>query len=377
MKHFFNIPPFTSPPPGGRLGEGFILLGRLGRGLLFILLVLFVSCDRQERTDQGHTSACWIYAMCACIEHESVLNGDSVALSRQWLLARHLQEQTEQLFTTIHGHDSSPAVSISSPRGEAGRGLITTRGVGPEALRLIQDYGLVPYHFEETMVNNSRVMERKLTLLARQSRDMSTLRQRMAEILPSFSFAMPPVEDGWHASPASFYYLSMRYTPQQFAESLMYWIHYRWYAPPMVLTSSQRPSATVPDGSLPSKASGLSYVLNEPDNYGGHKYICASLPDILQRVKAALRQGHAVYWEYGEGHRSGHAVAIVGLQRDKSGKKLLLCLNSYGSRWGDKGYFTVTLEQFLKTTCNVGIPSSPLTFQNADSPCSFSSCRPR
>ena len=344
--------------------------------MLFILLVLLISCDRQERTDQGHTSACWIYAMCACIEHESVRSGDSVALSRQWLLARHLQEQTEQLFTTIHGHDSSPAVSISSPKGEAGRGLreITTRGVGPEALRLIQDYGLVPYHFEETMVNNSRVLERKLTLLARQSRNMSTLRQRMAEILPSFSFAMPPVEDGWHASPASFYYLSMRYTPQQFAESLMYWIHYRWYAPPTSLIipataltsnhpssinshpSSSRPSATVPDGSLRSKASGLSYVLNEPDNYGGHKYICASLPDILQRVKAALRQGHAVYWEYGEGHRSGHAVAIVGLQKDKNGKKLLLCLNSYGSRWGDKGYFTVTQEQFLKTTCNVGIP---------------------
>ena len=318
--------------------------------MLFILLVLLVSCDRQERTDQGHTSACWIYAMCACIEHESVRSGDSVALSRQWLLARHLQEQTEQLFTTIH------TVQRPSPKGEAGRGLITTRGVGPEALRLIQDYGLVPYHFEETMVNNSRVMERKLTLLAQQSRDMSTLRQRMAEILPSFSFAMPPVEDGWHASPASFYYLSMRYTPQQFAESLMYWIHYRWYAPPMVLTSSHRPSATVPDGSLPSTPLGFSYVLNDPDNYGGHKYICASLPDILQRVKAALRQGHAVYWEYGEGHRSGHAVAIVGLQRDKNGKELLLCLNSYGSRWGDKGYFTVTPEQFLKTTCNVGIP---------------------
>ena len=338
----------------------------------FFCLLFFFSCDRQERTDQGHTSACWIYAMCACIEHESVLRGDSVALSRQWLLARHLQEQTEALFTALHGSPQSHTVQRPSPQGEAGRGL-STRGVGPEALRLIQDYGLVPYHFEETMVNNSRVMERKLTLLAQQSRDMSTLRQRVAEILPSFSFAMPPVEDGWHASPASFYFLSMRYTPQQFAESLLYWIHYRWYAPPTSLIippsalaphpSSHRPSATVPDGSLQSKASqvpsapsGSSYVLNDPDNYGGHKYICASLPDILQRVKAALRQGHAVYWEYGKHHRSSHAVAIVGLQKDKDGKDLLLCLNSYGSRWGDKGYFTVTPEQFLKTTSNVGIP---------------------
>ena len=348
--------------------------------LCIIILLFLSSCARQERTDQGHTSACWIYAMCACIEHESVLNGDSMALSRQWLLARHLQEQTEALFTSLHGSPSS--VKSTSPKGEAGRGLetgrgITTRGVGPEALRLIQDYGLVPYRFEETMVNNSRVMERKLTLLARQSRDIRNLRQRMAELLPSFSIAMPPVEDGWNASPASFYFYSMRYTPQQFAESLLYWIHYRWYAPPVSLIiprpsspvphpspllphpspllphpSPSRPPATVPDGS----PSGSSYLLNDPDNYGGHKYVCAALPDILQRVKAALRQGHAVYWEYGRGHRSGHAVAIVGLQKDKNGKELLLCLNSYGSRWGDKGYFTVTQEQFLKTTCNVGIP---------------------
>ncbi|MBQ1796541.1 MAG: hypothetical protein IIZ88_02065, partial [Prevotella sp.] len=65
-----------------------------------------------------------------------------------------------------------------------------------------------------------------------------------------------------------------------------------------------------------------------------------------------------VYWEYGRRHRSQHAVAIVGLQKDKNGKERLLCLNSYGTRWGDKGYFTVTPEQFLKTTCNVGIPES-------------------
>lgn len=313
---------------------------------IIVVLLLTISCQRQERTDQGHTSACWIYAMCACIEHESVLLGDSVALSRQWLLARHLQEQTEALFTSLHA-PSSQAVQLSSPKGEAGRGLITTRSVGPEALRLISDYGLVPYHFEETMVNNSRVMERKLTLLAQQSRDLRSLRQRMAEILPSFSIATPPVEDGWHASPASFYFYSMRYTPHQFAESLMYWIHFSWYAPPSSLIS--------PSSSLTPRPSS-TYVLDDPDNYGGHKYICAPLSDILRRVMQAVRKGHAIYWEYGKGHHSDHAVAIVGMKKDKKGRELLLCLNSYGSRWGDKGYFTVTQEEFLKTTCNVGIP---------------------
>lgn len=291
--------------------------------------------------------------MCACIEHESVLRGDSVALSRQWLLARHLQEQTEALFTSLH------AVQSTSPKGEAGRGL-TTRGVGPEALRLINDYGLVPYRFEETMVNNSRVMERKLVLLAQQSRDLRTLRQRMAELLPTFSIAMPPVKDGWNGSPASFYFYSMRYTPQQFAESLMYRIHYRWYAPPVCLTASKDGSRdgreSITGKNTEAEYYGKSLVLAEQDNYGGHKFICAPLDDILRRVMQALRQGHAVYWEYGKGHRSTHAVAIVGLQKDKNGKDLLLCLNSYGSHWGDKGHFAVTPEQFLKITCNVGIP---------------------
>ena len=348
-----------------RLGRGFPF--KLGGGFLLLFLMLLVSCDRQERTDQGHTSACWIYAMCACIEHESVRRGDSVALSRQWLLARHLQEQTEALFTTLHASLPS-SVKSTSPKGEAGRGILshgdagrgleglrlTTRGLGPEALRLINDYGLVPYQFEESMVNNSRVMERKLMLLAQQSRDMRTLRQRMAELLPSFSFAMPPVEEGWNGSPASFYFYSMRYTPQLFAESLMYWIHFHWYAPPMALIIPHSSSSySHPSTSLTPSP---SYVLDDPDNYGHHKYICASLEEILHRVMRALRQGHAVYWEYGRRHRSQHAVAIVGLQKDKSGKERLLCLNSYGTRWGDKGYFTVTPEQFLKTTCNVGIP---------------------
>lgn len=60
--------------------------------ILLIVLQLF-SCNKQEPTNQGRTSACWIYAMCACIEHEARHVGDSVVLSRQWLLARELEEQ--------------------------------------------------------------------------------------------------------------------------------------------------------------------------------------------------------------------------------------------------------------------------------------------
>ena len=85
------------------------------RAYIIILLIIlhFYSCNRQEPTNQGRTSACWIYAMCACIEHEARQVGDSVVLSRQWLLARELEEQA------LGGEE------------------IAIRNVGPEALRLI------------------------------------------------------------------------------------------------------------------------------------------------------------------------------------------------------------------------------------------------
>ena len=295
-----------------------------------LLFLVLASCGRQERTDQGRTSACWIYAMCACIEHEALLCGDSVALSRQWLMARELQQQAEELFRARNNGEDK---SLPAPD------RITMRGVGPEVLRLIDEYGLVPYSFEETMINNSRVAERKLSLLVEQSRDIATLRKRMLELLPDFSIASPLPEEGWGGNKTSFFYYSMRYTPQQFAESIMYRLHYDWYA-----YSDKYPI-------------GTEFVLDERDNYRGHRYQNADMETMLAKVMESLRLGHAVYWEYGKNHASSHAMAIVGLRKGKNGKVRLLCLNSYGSRWGEKGYCTVSLDSFRELTCNVGVVS--------------------
>lgn len=310
------------------------------------MLLLFASCGRQERTDQGRTSACWIYAMCACIEHEALLCGDSVALSRQWLMARELQQQAEELFLARNNGDNTRSRNngdeLRAQNNTDGKGLpamdyITMRGVGPEVLRLIDEYGLVPYSFEETMINNSRVAERKLSLLVEQTRDITTLRKRMRELLPDFSIASPLPEEGWGGNSTSFFYYSMRYTPQQFAESIMYRLHYDWYA-----YSKKYPI-------------GTKFVLDERDNYRRHRYQNADMETMLAKVMESLRQGHAVYWEYGKNHASSHAMAIVGLRKGKDGKDRLLCLNSYGSRWGEKGYCTVGLDSFRELTCNVGV----------------------
>lgn len=285
---------------------------------LSLLLVLVLSSCQERRAidDQGKTSACWVYAMLTCIEHESAMRGDSVQLSRQWLVARELEEQTEKAY---FGYQSGRVNHHS---------LISCRGVGPEVLQLIDRYGLVPYQNEKTEITKSSVLERKLSLLAGQAKSLEELREREKELLPQFSIT---------SRNGAFYYFSQRYTPHQFAESIMYCQRWRFYA------------------SVPYHTYGETFALEVPDNYNDHGYINMPMDSIETKVLASLRAGHAVYWEYGRRTNDGlvtsdHAMAIVGIRNNK-----LLCRNSYGKDWGRHGYCLVSLDKFRKTTCNVGI----------------------
>ena len=280
--------------------------------ILIVSLSLLFSCSKEEPTNQGRTSACWVYAMCACIEHEAHRVGDSVVLSRQWLLARELEEQT------------------------LGDEDIAIRNVGPEALRLIDKYGLVPYSFERSHINNGSVLEKKIRLLREQCDKKEELYSRLKDLLPRFTVVNydPFVTD----AVGSFYYYSMRYTPQQFAESVMYRIHYDWYAHD------------------DDRKRGERFVLDDPDNRRGYEYINASYEEMYDKVVSSVREGHAVYWEYGENHASGHAMAIVALRKSKKGVgEDLVCQNSYGKEWGNNGRCVVTPQFFLTHTSNIGV----------------------
>lgn len=333
---------------------------------LIILLLLLTACSRpghqmadgsdsddtvavvasdykDDLYDQGHTSACWIYAMCACIEREQLRQGDSVTLSRQWLMSHELEEQTIEYYLTNGAHD------------------INMRGVGPEVLRLIHEYGLVPYVMERSCINNSRVLERKLKLLATPSSfpphkngedNLYSLKSKIEELLPHFTVAYthpePPshfanAPHGWD-SEASFYYYSMRYTPWQFAQSIMYDQQWRFYAS-SAFHPWHRP-----------------FALEVADNHRYHQFMNEPMPVLYNMVVRSLRQGHPVYWEYGRVSRqenggiatSDHAMAIVGIHKGK-----LLCLNSYGKDWGMHGYCLVSRRFFLNHTCDIGVVQSP------------------
>lgn len=291
--------------------------------VILFVLILVVSCqDKRARDDQGHTSACWIYAMLECVEHEACLRGDSIQLSRQWLMAKELEEQT--IWHYLSG-DKAADISL--------------RGVGPEALRLINTYGLVPYQHEKTQITNSSVTERKLQLLARQTHSLNELRDRMKEMLPQFTTTRPSA-----GKQPAFYYLSMRYNPLQFAESVMYYQHWHFYT------------------SVPHQPYNTDITLEVADNRNHHSFTNLPIDSLIAKVLASLKAGHAVYWEYGNPTPDGivssnHAMAIEGIttSRKHPGKILLRCKNSYGSKWGHNGYCNVSLPYFKVHTCNVGL----------------------
>lgn len=316
--------------------------------LFFPILTLVYSCQRptgrtvvsgsdtlsivtshynDDLYDQGRTECCWVYAMLACIETEQQRRGDSITLSRQWIISHSLREQAEQRFLM--------QIRQQSSAGKASKPVISSRGVGKDVLRLIDHYGLVPYAMERTRVNNSRVLERKLQLLAdNKMLDIETLRERMDDLLPRFTVSKGLDQE------SSFYLYSMRYTPSQFAESIMYYQKWQWYA------------------SVKYRKWHEHFALEVPDNRYYHEYENLPPEELLSKVLSSLREGHPVYWEMSkkaDAGNSDHAVAIMGLVRGKTGEERLLCRNSYGKKWGKNGYFVVSKSYFLHHTCNVGI----------------------
>lgn len=297
--------------------------------------------------DQGKTSACWIYAMCVCVEHEQLRKGDSVTLSRQWLLAREMEEQTRRLHA-MHRQGVQQLMPVTDPREG-----FSLRGVGPEALRLMQAYGLVPHANERSHVTTEGAAIRRLTMTAQTAQTQAELKEGIERILPRFAVTDGSIggnDEICDRAESSFYYYSMRYTARQFAESILYDQQWEFLA------------------SVDNHAWGEHFALETPDNYRLHEYLNVPIDTLVGRVMGSLRKGHAVYWEYGKplpptrrgskrgGATSKHAMAITGLTHNKkTGEEMLVCRNSYGRKWGKRGCCAVTLDYFRKHTCNVGV----------------------
>ena len=329
------------------------LYGRgLGVGLLFFLLLS--SCTRPEKNpspsgeivgsfhttpvkNQGKVETCWIYAYLACIETERIENyRDSMNLSPIWLVRNLLQEQASESYLS------------------QGTMPISVRGIGPDAERLLKEYGMVQWStYCPDNLNSkalARLVRQKVKIAINNHMGLERLNKDVDDALPFIP----------HNLRKGFYLYSAHYTPKQFGESLLYGIKFTW------LTSYKH------------HPYGKPFVLEVPDNHRRHALMNVPLNDMYSQVVEALKKHHPVYWEgqmpgkrkpsidgdvttlrqrsFERFHTTDqHAMAIVGMIKTKKGDIRFICKNSWGKEWGNKGYCLMSKEEFLINTILVGI----------------------
>lgn len=289
--------------------------------------------------DQEKTSACWIYAYLACVETERIEHyGDSMNLSPYWMIYHMLKEQAAECYLT------------------QGKKEITERGIGPEAERLLKEYGIVPWsNFKPSDGINSSVMVRSLSAIVKTSVHS---RKGLTAVSDATVDALPHLPHNLHDG---FYLYGAHYTPQEFARSLLNGITTEW------LTSYTHHAFNEP------------FVLEVPDNTRLHKVMNVPIDTLFHKTIAALKHHHPVFWEgemeykkYSISHntnvqekrqkafetfqvRDQHAMAIIGLTKDKNGDPILICKNSWGKEWGKNGFHLMSKEEFLINTVMVGV----------------------
>ena len=171
--------------------------------------------------DQGISPLCWMYAMLATIETEHIMMGDSVNLSADYVARNFLSEQARCHFLSS-GYDR-----------------MTLHGTAPQLLRLLNEYGVMPYDSYNHPGLNYDALAKRVVMLSNASTDMSKLEEQCQCIF----------DERIGALPKKVYMLGAEYTPEEFAHSVFMQGEY------MAMTSfSHHPF-------------GESFALEVPDNY--------------------------------------------------------------------------------------------------------------
>jgi bleomycin hydrolase len=85
-----------------------------------------------------------------------------------------------------------------------------------------------------------------------------------------------------------------------------------------------------------------------PDNWMHDRFYNIPIDSLLTKTERAVRQHHGVCWE-----SKGHAMAIVGIAHDDSGKKYFVMKNSWGTKDPYGGLKYLSYQYFRKKTVAV------------------------
>ena len=267
---------------------------------------------------QGSSPLCWAYAMLATIETEHIQMGDSVNLSVDYVARHLLAEQARQHFLS------------------SGYGRITLRGTAPLLLRLISEYGVMPYDSYNAPSLNYKALARRLQTMSETSHDLSQLSDRAQRLFDERIGYMPK----------NVYMLGAEYTPQQFAHSVYMLGEYT------ALTS------------FTHHPFDQTFAIEVPDNYSDELFYNVPVDVMMRRIERSLRSGHPVCWE-GDVTEPGfsfergvaelpdetpctqqqrqkafetrrttddHCMCLIGIAHDKKGRRYYIAKNSYGTK---------------------------------------------
>lgn len=267
--------------------------------------------------NQGRNPLCWAYSMLATIETEHIMMGDSVNLSVDYVARNMLMEQTRRHFLAN------------------GKFRINMRGTMPLLLRLLNEYGAMPYDSYNNRDVNYKSLAKRMSTLSEASANMSLLEERAERVLDDHIGALPP-----HV-----FMLGAEYTPQEFAHSVCMRNEY------MAMTSfTHHPFDEM-------------FVLEIPDNYNNDPFYNVPIDVLMNRIEKSIRAGHPVCWEgditeKGFSFKDGvamlgkeqpctqqqrqtafenrsttddHCMALIGLAHDKQGHRFYIAKNSWGT----------------------------------------------
>ena len=267
--------------------------------------------------DQGRSPLCWAYSMLATIETEHIMMGDSVNLSIDYVTRKLLAEQARCHFLS-RGYDR-----------------VTLRGTMPLLLRLLNEYGAMPYDSYNNPSINYNSIAKRIGVLSNTSVDMSQLAARAERLF----------DERIGALPKKVYMLGAEYTPEEFAHSVCMRSEY------MAMTS------------FTHHPFGDSFVLEVPDNYSDEFFYNVPIDVMMKRIERSIRRGHPVCWE-GDISENGfsfahgiadlpndrpctqqerqkafetrrttddHCMTLIGIAHDQNGRRYYIAKNSWGT----------------------------------------------